>query len=133
MTEPTAPAVHTADVVPYNLGVDHWRTGYGGAQFQAHSRHQGHQTRFTVLFVGPAGDCRLVQDGPRVPGPHAFLIAQASVISAHPGERVDVVDLAEGDVIEIRGLRFEMRDDRPSHDPRLYLVADAVRDTSSTA
>ncbi len=117
------PTLHGAHVAPYAAGNDWWHTAYNGTEYRMHSRYQGRSTRFTLLFIGPNGVGRLVQDGPAVPGPRASLVAGATVIAAHrTGPQPHIVDLAVGDRIRIRGYLFEVRDDRPHSDPGLYLV-----------
>lgn len=111
-----------ASVVPYDLGEDYWRTAHNGTQIRLYSKHQHGVTNFSLLFIGPEGSGRRKHGGPIVPGPYAALIAQATVISLHRFEKAPVVELKEGDVIEIRGFEFEIRDDVPMYDPKLYLI-----------
>ncbi|MEK6443571.1 hypothetical protein [Pseudonocardia sp. T1-2H] len=110
------------DVEPVDYGPDFWRTPHLGTQLRTYSRHQGHQTRFTVLFRGPDGAGREVQDGPITRGVRADLIAQGTMITSTPMPQAPFIDVQLGDLIEIRGEVFQIRDDRPFHDPQLYRV-----------
>jgi hypothetical protein len=122
MTSTTTRTPIHLDVEPIDYGPDFWRTPYLGTQLRAYSRHQGHQTRFTVLYRGPEGAGREEQDGPITRGVRADLIAQATVISSTPIPQAPVIDVQVGDLIEIRGEVFQIRDDKPFNDPQLHRV-----------
>lgn len=114
--------VHRAELVPYDLGHDYWRTPDSGTRYRCHSHHQGRQTTFTVLFIGPEGQGRAEYQGTQVPGPRASLIAEPTVIASHPLPRPTEVDLSVGDRLDIGGFVFEVRDDKPGDNPQLSLI-----------
>jgi hypothetical protein len=123
----TATATRTPihlDVEPVDYGPDFWRTPHLGTELRMHSKHQGHQTNFRILFRGPDGEGREEQDGPITRGVRADLIACGTVIAAVPLPQAPVIDVKVGDLVEIRGEVFQIRDDRPFRDPQLYRVPD---------
>lgn len=132
MTNTEAPAriarVHVAEVVPsrYVDEIDTWETpDFGrGVNVRLYSRHQGHTCDWSIHLIGPDGSCRRVFQGPVEPGPYAFLVPQATVISAQRIPTNSSVELVEGDVIVIRGIAFRIDDSRGrfGHNPELIPI-----------
>jgi hypothetical protein len=96
-------------------------------ELRCHAKYTRRTERFTVLYQGPGGAMRLEQGGPQVTGPVGCLIAQATVISAHPANtHVKVIDVKPGDVLVINGQRMAIVDDRPrTNYPRLVSEVEA--------
>jgi len=116
----------TARLTPHYDDTDQWVSvdQFNGTgewiEYRAHSRYTRRVERFSLLYVGPKGECRRVYQGPVLPGPYAAMIPQATVISAHPQARpAQVVDLEEGDMIVFNGVPMMLIDDRPMDYPQL--------------
>lgn len=132
MTNTEAPArtarVHVAEVVPsrYADQIDTWVTADftdDVTKIRMYGRHQRSVCTWSLLFVGPEGSCRREFEGEILPGPYAALIPESTCISATrlPGDRAETVELAEGDLIVIRGVAFRIDDSRGrfGYDPKL--------------
>lgn len=125
----TGTVEHDVTLVPtrYN-DVDHWETP-GDTVVRMPSRYQRPRGGFidtSLHYIGPGGLSRRVFGGPELPGPYAFVVPHASVISAHreQGPAV-VITLTPGDRVVLRGETFELRDDSRHSDPKLvHIVAD---------
>lgn len=131
MTNTEAPAriakVHVAEVkAAPSYGTDNWMTPDltdNVTKIRMYSKHQHAVCTWAVMYVGPEGSCRRVFQGPIEPGPYAALIPEATCISATrvPGDAAPVDELAEGDIVVIRGVAFRIDDSRGrlGYDPRL--------------
>lgn len=128
-TESRIARVHVAEVVPSNYGPDSWHTDSftdDVVKIRMYGRHQRGVCTWTLLYVGPEGSCRREFGAEPVPGPYAALIPEATVIAATrlPGDRAATVELAEGDLIIIRGIAFRIDDSRgrAGYDPKLVPI-----------
>jgi hypothetical protein len=117
---------HTATLTPYYDDTDQWVSvdqfnGTGAwIEYRAYSRYTRRWERFSLLYVGPEGECRRVHQGPVLPGPYAAMIPQATMIAAHPQARpAQTVELEEGDVIVFNDQPMVLIDDRPGQYPQL--------------
>lgn len=81
-------------------------------------KHNGSPNARFAVYTSVAPDKPITQDGL-----HACLSAMGSVISSSPGENPTIVDVKDGDLIEVDGKLYNIRDDRALADPRLELVA----------
>lgn len=106
--------------------VDAFTPGNGEwIEYRVYSRYTRRVERFSLLYVGPEGECRRVMHGPVVPGPYAAMIPQATVISAHPQARpAQTVELEEGDMIVLNGVPMMIIDDRAMDYPQLVTPAE---------
>lgn len=110
--------VHVAEVVPNpGYGTDNWKTPDftdNVTKIRLYSRHQGRTCTWVLGYVGPDGESRREYQGPILPGPYAYLVPEATVIAdtRSPGDRAPVDELAEGDIVVIRGVAFRIDDSR---------------------
>jgi hypothetical protein len=110
--------VHVAEVEPRtSYGPDTWGSpefSDEAVKIRLFSRHQGSFCTWSVLYVGPEGECCRTFGGPIEPGPYAALIPHSTCIAdcRIPGDRAPVVALEEGDLIVIRGVAFRIDDSR---------------------
>lgn len=94
-------------------------------EYRAYSRYTRRNERFSLLYVGPKGECRRIYKGPIEPGPYAAMIPQAIVISNHPQARpAQTVELEEGDMIVFNDQPMMLIDDRPLAYPQLVTPAE---------
>jgi hypothetical protein len=122
--------VHIAEVeARSSYGPDSWGTPSfrdDVTKIRLYGRHQGHVLTWSILYVGPEGACRRVQNGPVLPGPYAALIPDSVCISARrfAGDNPGLQELSEGDLVVIRGVAFRIDDSRgrSGHDPELVPV-----------
>ena len=118
---------------PDRLGEpDHWDSPN---VIRTHSRYIGRVVRLGLLYVGPAGQCRRVYEGPILPGPYVGTYALSWSIDNHGGTGADMARLEAaglefeakpGDRFRIGGLLFELRDDRPYDYPTMVPVSEAA-------
>lgn len=115
----------TLDASRYKSDVDQWVMPDNLA-LVTYSRYGRATLRFAVGFVGPDGMARREYEGPKLPGPWAYMFPLATVISAHPQPRESVVEVATGEVVDLvaggRTFRFVVTDERRMHYPDLVLV-----------
>lgn len=123
--------VTTARLTPHYDDTDQWVSvdQFNGTgewiEYRAYSRYTRRRERFSLLYVGPEGECRREYQGPVLPGPYAAMIPQATMISAHPQARpVQTVELEEGDMIVFNGLPMMLIDDRAMDYPQLVTPAE---------
>ena len=123
--------VTTARLAPHYDDTDQWVSvdQFNGTgewiEYRAYSRYTRRHERFSLLYVGPEGECRREYQGPVLPGPYAAMIPQATMISAHPQARpVQTVELEEGDMIVFNGLPMMLIDDRAMDYPQLVTPAE---------
>lgn len=94
-------------------------------EYRVYSRYTRRTERFSLLYVGPEGECRREFQGPVLPGPYAAMIPQATVISASPQARPDqTVELEEGDMVVLNGQPMMLIDDRALDYPQLVTPAE---------
>jgi hypothetical protein len=128
--------VHRIDVRAVT-GMGRTHTYEGVQVYRCKSRHQGgRMTRFEIGYVSAQGTYRTVKDGPLLHGPYAYPIALVGSIAEFGGTGFDSsarvahgleFDAAVGDYFLIDGELFELRDDRPAHDPRLAHIPTVAR------
>lgn len=93
-------------------------------ELRCHSRYVNRKLRFTVLYQDSTGTMRTEHGRDEVQGPVGALVAQASVIAAHPVPTAPVLDVEPGDILVIHGQKMRIADDRPHHYPRLVAVTE---------
>lgn len=131
-TEAREITTHTVELDPsrYRDDVDQWNSAEGHI-VSLYARYTRRTERFSILYVGPEGSCRLVHGGPIVPGPHAFLIPQCTVVAAVGGTGAESarnraagteVELRAGDRLVLNGLVFEIQDEQQWEYPQLVRV-----------
>lgn len=86
-------------------------------------RHQGRAWSFTVMYGDAEQWTRVRDGGDMVQLERAYLVAQADVLqSARYGDtaQVPVVEVRDGDVLEVCGRRLQIRDNVAFQNPQLY-------------
>lgn len=93
----------------YKSQPGHWREQEGVVL-----QLKGTRRRYGLGYVDSTGECRRVYQGPILPGPYAFMTANAIVISAHKtGPAPVVIEFDLGDTVEFHdGQRFTIRKGR---------------------
>ncbi|TSE14991.1 hypothetical protein B1A87_002715 [Arthrobacter sp. KBS0703] len=93
------------------FGQDH----FGGPQLAMFDKTHRGTDLYTTYSVGgwEAGNFhRVICEGPLVEGPHAWMSANATVLTAHKQERREQILVAEGDTIILRGTEYAISQDR---------------------
>ena len=92
---------------------------YGRGEYDEHTilRIKGTYHRLAVSFVAPGEVARREYNGPMTVGPWAETFGVCAVLSGsrdtlRQSEALRTVEVSEGDVIEVEGIRFEVKIDR---------------------
>ena len=64
--------------------------------------------RFKVAVIRRGKEGRQVDGGPMVPGPWAFAFGLCTVLSAEPINRDPILDVEDGDLLEIEGDTYKL-------------------------
>ena len=99
------------------------RTDVTAVQIRCYSRHQRGMTDFSLTYRDAEIGTRLVQGGPVVYEPIAYMIAQGIVIQAHyPNHLPQTIDAEVGDRVEFAGHTWTITDTKSLSDPDLELL-----------
>ncbi|ACL41967.1 hypothetical protein Achl_4016 (plasmid) [Pseudarthrobacter chlorophenolicus A6] len=93
------------------FGQDHF-TGPELAMFDKTYRGTDLYTTYSVGGWEAGNFHRVICKGPLVEGPHAWMSANATVLTAHKQERREQILVAEGDTLILRGTEYAISKDR---------------------
>lgn len=111
--------ITTIDKTYIRTSVDIARPASETIVLRGRFKHQGMVSDFAV-YTAVSADKPITHDGQL-----ACLSAMASVISSQPMEQPQRVEVVDGDIIDVDGKLYEIRDDRALSDPRLVEIGEA--------